>query len=1156
MLNKAQIIRQNLQQGAQSTKPLELALNSDTLSEQDRVLLNKSLSNIEIQAQHIAAALSELSTRYQDEESKAKQQIWERKLLDLTMRNNLLNMRVGKNTFTLTHSNIGVLEDSLHAGEEHILEGKVLTQIYRTARNHIEETGSNALFVALGTLLYTDVKTAKPYKAPLLLVPVEIAKTKGKDTYAIRKRDEETMLNITLLELLKANYGIRVTGVSPLPADEQGVDVSLVFHRFEEAINEHPNWSISEEAVLGIFSFTKLVMWNDIHTHASVMASNPIVRSLIEGRLLMDDAKEEIDLRQEDTLTPASHLVPLPADSSQLAAVIAAEKGQSFILQGPPGTGKSQSITNIIANSLYHGKRILFVAQKKAALDVVKQRLDKLGLSPFCLELHSNKIDKRHFLQQLQSAINFAENDDTTDYGKLADKLLSSRQILSYQIQALHRKRDTGYSLYEYIEQALAITTEAISIPAELLKKDSQNLLDDLLNYVITLEATAKLLVTPPQQHPLRGMYPYAQTTGTMPKVYGHSETLEEVLKSLPPVLATLKQQIERNQKMAYFSRTTRQYIEGDYKIKKLFQYAIVDDALLDDIDLFSQTIERWIEHLDLLPQWRQYAAAVMHLNNEGLGEIATRYLAGECADSLTNALKAGFFRAQAQKIISQDASLTEYNGLQLNAIIDKYNQLYQEFKELSSAELRYRLSSNDLTKVNDPIISTELTLLRKRIGNNGRGTTIRSMIEQMPLLLGKLCPVMLMSPLSVAQYISPEADKFDIVIFDEASQMPTCEAVGAIARAKAAIVVGDTKQMPPTNFFNSSTTDETDADIDDLESIIEDCIALSMPTRSLKWHYRSNHEDLISFSNHHYYDNTLITFPACDDCCSHVTLQHVQGYYDAGKTRTNIAEAQAIVEEVVYRIQKQPNQSIGVVAFSSQQSNLIEDLLAEKFAANPNVEELSNQCYEPLFVKNLENVQGDERDVILFSVGYGPDKDGKVSMNFGPLNKTGGEKRLNVAVTRARREMKVFSTLRAEDIDERRTQAEGVLSLKSFLRYAEGRQASVDNSSQGSCSAITTQIAQWLQTQGYGVTLDVGTSDCRVDIAVTNPLQPSEYQLGVITDGAYCTQLTTIDDMEIVRPTMLRRLGWNVLRIKTIDWFMQPEIVKKQILDELNKKT
>ena len=429
-------------------------------------------------------------------------------------------------------------------------------------------------------------------------------------------------------------------------------------------------------------------------------------------------------------------------------------------------------------------------------------------------------------------------------------------------------------------------------------------------------------------------------------------------------------------------------------------------------------------------------------------------------------------------------------------------------------------------------------------------------MIEQMPLLLGKLCPVMLMSPLSVAQYISPEADKFDIVIFDEASQMPTCEAVGAIARAKAAIVVGDTKQMPPTNFFNSSTTDETDADIDDLESIIEDCIALSMPTRSLKWHYRSNHEDLISFSNHHYYDNTLITFPACDDCCSHVTLQHVQGYYDAGKTRTNIAEAQAIVEEVVYRIQKQPNQSIGVVAFSSQQSNLIEDLLAEKFAANPNVEELSNQCYEPLFVKNLENVQGDERDVILFSVGYGPDKDGKVSMNFGPLNKTGGEKRLNVAVTRARREMKVFSTLRAEDIDERRTQAEGVLSLKSFLRYAEGRQASVDNSSQGSCSAITTQIAQWLQTQGYGVTLDVGTSDCRVDIAVTNPLQPSEYQLGVITDGAYCTQLTTIDDMEIVRPTMLRRLGWNVLRIKTIDWFMQPEIVKKQILDELNKKT
>lgn len=1150
MINKAQNIRQSLQQGVQWTKLIDLVIKSDTLSEQDRVVLNKSLSYIELQTKQIATALGEVSSRYQGEESKAKQQIWERKLLDLTMHNNLLNTRVGKNVFALEHSNIAELEDSLHRGEEHILQSKALTQIYRTARNHIEESGANALFVTLGTLIYSDTKTSKQCKAPLLLVPVEITKTKGKDTYAIRKRDDETMLNITLLELLKSEYDIRVTGVNPLPTDEQGVDVSLVFHRFEEAIAGHVEWKVSEEAMLGIFSYTKLVMWNDIHTHASEMATNPIIHSLIEGRLIIDSMMEEINLHQEDDISPSAHLVPLAADSSQMAAIIAAEKGQSFVLQGPPGTGKSQSITNIIANAIYRGQRVLFVAQKKAALDVVKQRLDKLGLAPFSLELHSNKIDKKYFLHQLQTAIDFAIEKSDSNFSKLADDLLAERRIIGYHIQALHRKRDDGYSLYDCIEKSLAVQTP-ITIPAELLEKDSTDLLENLLDKVVALDACAVILGTNPNQHPLCGLYPYAQPTTQMPISYGRTETLEDILKTIPSIVAALKQQIERNQKMAYFSKTTRQYIEGDYKLKKFFQYARIDENLYDDIDLFANALQRWIEHVDMLPQWKQYATLVMELQQDGLSELTMRYSAGETLEELTDAIKAGYFKAQAQKIISHDASLSEYNGIQLNAIIEKYNTLYHEFKELSRQELIYRLSSHNITKDSDPTISTELTLLRKRISNNGRGTTIRSMIEQVPHLLGKLCPVMLMSPLSVAQYINPESEKFDIVIFDEASQMPTCDAVGAIARAKNAIVVGDIKQMPPTNFFSASATDEAEADVDDLESVLEDCIALSMPTYLLNWHYRSHHEDLISFSNQHYYDNSLITFPSCDDCCSHVTLQHVDGYYDAGKTRTNLSEAQAIVTEICTRLKSQPHQSIGVVAFSSQQSNLIEDLLNDIFATNPDIERINLECHEPLFVKNLENVQGDERDVILFSVGYGPNKDGKISMNFGPLNKIGGEKRLNVAVTRARKEMKVFATLFAEDIDERRTQAEGVLSLKSFLRYAEGRRhSSVQH--EASHSPITTQIAQWLYSQGYNVTMDLGTSVCKVDIAVFDSKKTSKYQLGIITDGVHCKQLKTIDDIEIVRPLMLRRLGWKIVQIRTIDWLLHSEIVKKQIMDEL----
>jgi superfamily I DNA and/or RNA helicase len=420
-------------------------------------------------------------------------------------------------------------------------------------------------------------------------------------------------------------------------------------------------------------------------------------------------------------------------------------------------------------------------------------------------------------------------------------------------------------------------------------------------------------------------------------------------------------------------------------------------------------------------------------------------------------------------------------------------------------------------------------------------------MIDQMPNLLGKLCPVMLMSPQSVAQYINVAQEPFDLVIFDEASQMPTCDAVGAIARAGSAIIVGDTKQMPPTNFFAISQVE--DADIDDLESILDDCIALSLPMRTLRWHYRSNHEELISFSNRRYYDDSLITFPSADSCCTHIVHQHIDGYYDMGNSRTNRAEAEAIVAEIIHRLETAPEKSIGVVAFSIQQSNLIEDLMSEAFAANPALDRLNATNVEPLFIKNLENVQGDERDVILLSIGYGPDKDGKVSMNFGPLNKAGGGRRLNVAITRARHEMKIFSTLRSEDIDPRRTQAEGVLDLKAFLQFAESGKLYNKEIYAEKSSVIAEQLRRWLQSLGYEAVCNVGKSTCNVDVAVFAPDSKERYQLGIVINGVNHYKLDTTRDREIVCPRVLQYLGWNLYRVNVVDWFRNPDFVKSEIL-------
>jgi superfamily I DNA and/or RNA helicase len=385
------------------------------------------------------------------------------------------------------------------------------------------------------------------------------------------------------------------------------------------------------------------------------------------------------------------------------------------------------------------------------------------------------------------------------------------------------------------------------------------------------------------------------------------------------------------------------------------------------------------------------------------------------------------------------------------------------------------------------------------------------------------------------------ENNQFDLVIFDEASQMPTSEAVGAIARSKAVIVVGDPKQMPPTTFFESQLVSQEYLDYDDMDSILDDCISLGMPSHHLNWHYRSKHESLIAFSNTHFYDGRLITFPSIDDQSSKITLRPVDGYYDIGRTRSNKSEARAIVDEVLNRLStSDPNnpRTIGIVAFSKVQSMLIEDMLIEALAKHPELEKIAAQAKEPIFVKNLENVQGDERDIILFSVGYGPNKEGKVSMNFGPLNQQGGERRLNVAVSRARYEMVVFSTLKSHQIDLQRTNATGVIALKHFLEYAESHTLPqpISQLQKNNISPIARKIASSFESQGHKVHFNVGRSNFKIDLAVVDPNNPSTYTKAILLDGLQYYQTPTVRDREIIQPNILSSLGWTVQRIWTAD--------------------
>ena len=415
------------------------------------------------------------------------------------------------------------------------------------------------------------------------------------------------------------------------------------------------------------------------------------------------------------------------------------------------------------------------------------------------------------------------------------------------------------------------------------------------------------------------------------------------------------------------------------------------------------------------------------------------------------------------------------------------------------------------------------------------------------------------MSPLSVAQYL-PAESTFDLVVFDEASQIPVWDAIGVIARAKQCVVVGDPKQMPPTNFFQKGESGDDEDESEDLESILDECLAAGLHSAYLSWHYRSRHESLISFSNHHYYGDRLCTFPAAKTTPRLGVAWHFveNGVYDAKASRTNRAEAEALVDYVFSRLADptQKRRSAGVVTFSMAQKNLIEDIFEERRAANPKFEDyFADDGEEPFFVKNLENVQGDERDVILFSVGYAKGPDGKFLMNFGPLNRSGGERRLNVAVTRAKEQVVVFASCRGAEIDLNRTQAVGAAHLRAFLEYAErGGVAAAADAAERRRDMFADEVASFLSAHGYAVERDVGCSLFRVDVGVKDPARRDGYLAAIECDGDTYASALTARDRDELRSSVLRSLGWNTVHVWSADWAFDRARGEERLLKELDE--
>lgn len=1261
--------------------------------------------------------------------SKLKFDLWERKLLDLSARNTLLNCKLKGKAVPLLVTSCCDVEDCIaqekdyaivsrtDAGENEdktpkipdielefakisdtaaftevlssaIGNGKIyspltdaelegrMKDLYRSSRTAMEEDGAGTLFLACGFLKWIGDEKKETYYAPLILIPVDLVRKFGVGKYVMRKNDEDVRMNVTILEKLRQDFDIIIPELEgELPTDINGVDVKGVIETVKGSVSAKDGWEVVDACVLGMFSFSQFVMWNDMHSHREEIASNKIVKSLLEGKLAWD--YEDMEKAGEDFRDEGSVYLPISADASQLYAIKRAGDGASFVLHGPPGTGKSQTITSLIANALANGKTVLFAAEKKAALDVVYSRLSKIGIAPFCLELHSNKVRKGYVLDQLKEATEIRlKGTPSSGYDAALADITARREELDSYMTALGEMQGCGYTLFEMLNvyaknQDQADVTLDEGFETDLTKDKitacetalgeltasgkglsgvlgcvkateySQDTKVQLAPELDALEQSADKLDASVKA--FTAAYPklgsgedFATVRRISDTVAKYTQDRAAILKDWAPEFLALDGVAKKGElaaaqsKMALFrSGAVGKVYDSIKAYDKNGSHRNDLGAQLDLLCSYRTEYEGYGFEAsspklspvmtELLASKDEYVKAYdavkarLGLEEDALadsgttsavkamtaeiraneGSIRSKTIFNACAarcvelkiagvvkafedgslgeDQLIPAFRKAWSKLLTCKIIDSNTVLKGFSGKVFDEKVAQLSKVAGDFEKITREEIYLKIASKLPDLSIDSAASSGLGTLQHAIKSRGRGVSIRSLLTGIENLILKITPCVLMSPMSAAQFIAPSKDPmFDLVVFDEASQLPTCKAVGVLARGKNAVIVGDPKQMPPTAFFREQVFDDENFETEDLESILDDCLAVCMPQTHLLWHYRSRHESLISFSNRSFYESKLYTFPSADDLTSHVTYVKCEGSFDSGKSRTNEEEARLVTEELV-RCSKDPEKSAltyGIVTFNIQQQGLIEDKIDEECRKDADFEKWAFGREEPIFIKNLENVQGDERDVILFSVGYGPDSEGKLSMNFGPLNRDGGWRRLNVAVTRSRCEMKVFSSIDPEQLRVNESTPDGVKAFKRFLMYASGKetwdadlQASaagegnsplIDRSAQ--FTGMAEDICARLKEKGYETKRGVGKSGFKVDIGVVSKEDPGKYCLGILIDGS-APDNATATSREISQPSVLKGLGWNVVRVWSVEWWEDPDAVIAECIDAIENE-
>ena len=1265
--------------------------------------------------------------------------LWQRHLVDLGGRNSLLWQRTDDSVeldLTSAHPagvakllsgrNVLLSElvrepQALAQAQEHVLAIRALAQ------ELMEERGIISCFLAMGRATWRMSGDIVP-AAPILLRQCDIHPGGRYGDDLVLEVSRTTELNSALATFMSSRgINIDTEYIWSLSQGPHGFDPAPTYEMLRRAGASIPDFTVSDKLIVSTFSYAKLSMVRDVADQTPYLGNHPVIAAMAGDEESMALVGQEIPHSGLDA-DPRDEFLVLDADSHQQAAIDAVMAGQHLVLMGPPGTGKSQTIANLVATLTAHGKSALFVAEKRAAIDAVVGRLDRLGLADLVLDAHAGSgtaadlvdalarrlvlaptFGASHVAGALHSHTSAGELP-TADGPDVIDELEAQRFTLLEHVRALHRIRDPfGVSAYDVQQQISQVNAgerpprSRVRVTGPALQRLDAETRDDVARTLVNLarrsawrgdgkpdpwfctsvrgqeqmERTRELVArladrTQPggcalARHRDR-LKEFSSTAGlpeptSMADAGEQLDVIEHVMKSLhtftPSVFcADLPGYVHASGTRA--QRKADASDQGLMERRRLLKQARAavrpgrppadlhaaleraaaqqhrwkelgatsepnvppgaDELLADHADLMleldwlGQRLQTPTSEPDLVTMNFDELEALLNdlfVNTDRLevlpavgndiGRLRAQGLGAVVDDFAARGLSANDVGAEwdfvwAQSVLTRIREQDQAYETNRSDALRRSAQAFADADRQHLLEAPRRVRERAYRRVDavaehypDQVEAMEAALV---FGHHaGSADALRQAFAGAPDLMTSLAPCWAMSPLVVAQTIPP-GTWFDVVIFDEASQIPPAEAISAIARSRQVVVAGDTQQLAPTSFFQRTADGEDTAHTG--ESIL-DVLSTMLPTLHLNWHYRSRDERLIAFSNESVYHGELITFPQATPANVlqlHVVRPAAESSEWAGPSEWPVVEAGdeigRVVELVRDHVRTRPGESLGVITLGLRHANAVERALNRAATDDPELAAfLRDTGSEPFFVKNLERVQGDERDAIILTLGISPNSASSLVRRFGALNHVGGERRLNVAITRARHRMHVVSSFAGEDLDPRALRSRGATMLRDYLLYVAEHDDTYDAPeapdgvaivggkrrlapSTGSVALrrqgsdiepfdvplVMHDLADRLRARGLDVVTGYGHSRARIDLAIVDPRDANRMLLAVESDGPHYAEMGSVRERDRLRIEALARHGWEHDRVWTVDLFRDPARDAARIIDKVSELT